>query len=179
MKFKHLALPEVMLFEPQLHQDERGFFMESFHRERMEQALGRSFDWVQDNHSSSVKGVLRGLHFQRLWPQGKLVRVVVGQVFDVAVDIRPGSPTFGRWVSALLSAENKHQLWIPEGFAHGFYVLSERAELLYKTTAYYLPDQQGQILWNDPDLAIDWPLQGEPILSAQDQKAPRLAQAEH
>jgi dTDP-4-dehydrorhamnose 3,5-epimerase len=178
MKATPLDIPEVILFEPKVFGDERGFFFESFHQARFEQAVGRHVPFVQDNHSRSVRGVLRGLHYQIQQPQGKLVRVVQGAVYDVAVDIRRSSPTFGRWVGALLSAENKHQLWIPEGFAHGFVVLSETAEFLYKTTDYYAPQHERSIIWNDPDLAIDWHFEGTPILSAKDQAAARLRDAE-
>lgn len=174
---RHLAIPEVMLWQPKVHGDERGFFFESFHLGRFQEAVGRPVNFVQDNHSRSSQGVLRGLHYQGEQPQGKLVRVALGEVFDVAVDIRPGSPSFGRWVGATLSAENRHQLWVPEGFAHGFYVLSPVAEVLYKTTAYYAPEQQRRIRWDDPDLAIDWPLSGPPILSAADRSAGSLRQA--
>lgn len=173
-----LAIPEVILFEPKVFGDDRGFFFESFNQARFEEAVGHAVSFVQDNHSKSVKGVLRGLHYQIQQPQGKLVRVAQGEVFDVAVDIRRSSPTFGQWVGALLSAENKRQLWVPEGFAHGFVVLSETAEFLYKTTDYYAPAHERSILWNDPDLAIDWTFNGQPLLSAKDQAANRLSQAE-
>lgn len=173
-----LAIPDVILFEPKVFGDDRGFFFESFNQVRFEEAVGRAVGFVQDNHSKSSKGVLRGLHYQIQQPQGKLVRVAQGEVFDVAVDIRRSSPTFGKWVGALLSAENKHQLWVPEGFAHGFVVLSETAEFLYKTTNYYAPAHERSILWNDPDLAIDWKFNGQPLLSAKDQAAKRLSEAE-
>lgn len=173
-----LAIPDVILFEPKVFGDDRGFFFESFNQARFEEAVGHAVSFVQDNHSKSSKGVLRGLHYQIQQPQGKLVRVAQGEVFDVAVDIRRSSPTFGKWVGALLSAENKHQLWVPEGFAHGFVVLSETAEFLYKTTNYYAPAHERSILWNDPDLAIDWKFDGQPLLSAKDQAAKRLSQAE-
>jgi len=150
MKATPLAIPDVILFEPKVFGDERGFFYESFNQRQFEEAIGRSVQFVQDNHSRSVKGVLRGLHYQIQQPQGKLVRVVQGEVFDVAVDIRKTSPTFGHWVGAHLSAENKHQLWVPEGFAHGFVVLTETAEFLYKTTDYYAPAHERCIHWNDP-----------------------------
>ena len=178
MKATPQSIPEVILFEPKVFGDDRGFFFESFNQARFEEAVGRSVRFVQDNHSRSTKGVLRGLHYQIQQPQGKLVRVAQGEVFDVAVDIRRSSPTFGKWVGALLSAENKHQLWVPEGFAHGFVVLSETAEFLYKTTNYYAPAHERSILWNDPDLAIDWKFDGQPLLSAKDQAAKRLSQAE-
>lgn len=180
MKAIPLAIPEVILFEPKVFGDERGFFFESFNQRTFEEAVGRPVQFVQDNHSRSSRHVLRGLHYQ-LAPraQGKLVRVVQGEVFDVAVDVRRSSPTFGRWVGARLSAENKCQLWIPEGFAHGFVTLSETAEFLYKTTDFYAPECERAIVWNDPQLAIDWPLQGdEPLLSGKDRVAPVLQDAE-
>lgn len=158
MKATRLEIPEVILFEPKVFGDERGFFYESFNQQTFNQLTGLNVQFVQDNHSKSQKGVLRGLHYQ-LPPkaQGKLVRVVQGEVFDVAVDIRQNSPTFGQWVSAILSAENKQQLWIPEGFAHGFLTLSETAEFLYKTTDYYAPEMERCIVWDDEELGIDWP----------------------
>jgi len=168
MKATALALPDVALFEPKVFGDERGFFFESFNHAQFEEALGRKVSFVQDNHSKSAKNVLRGLHYQIKQPQGKLVRVVAGAVFDVAVDIRKTSPTFGKWVAEVLSAENKKQLWIPEGFAHGFLVLSDSAEFLYKTTEYYAPQHERCIAWNDPDLAINWPIETPPVLSAKD-----------
>ena len=169
MQAQTLAIPDVVLITPTVYGDERGFFYESFNHARYEEALGRSLRFVQDNHSRSARHVLRGLHYQIEQPQGKLVRVTVGEVFDVAVDISPGSPTRGQWVGAHLSAENKQQLWIPEGFAHGFVVLSEMAEFLYKTTDYYAPQHERSILWNDPVLAIDWPVDsGDVILSEKD-----------
>jgi dTDP-4-dehydrorhamnose 3,5-epimerase len=170
MKATPLAIPDVFLIEPQVFGDKRGFFFESYNQAKFEQAIGRKLTFVQDNHSKSFKGVLRGLHFQDPKPQGKLVRVTQGEVFDVAVDIRKGSPTFGKWVAEILSAENKKQLWIPEGLAHGFLVLSEVAEFLYKTTEFYAPEFEKCIAWNDSDLSIDWPLTGEPKLSDKDQK---------
>jgi dTDP-4-dehydrorhamnose 3,5-epimerase len=164
------AIPDVQVVEPQVFGDARGFFFESFNRRRLEQALRRPLDFVQDNHSLSARGVLRGLHYQLPNPQGKLVRVVRGEVFDVAVDLRRGSPTLGRWVGQHLSAENKRQLWVPEGFAHGFLVLSAEAEFLYKTTSYYAPADERCIRWDDPALGIRWPLPpGEaPRVSAKD-----------
>lgn len=174
MKSTPLAIPEVVLIEPKVFGDERGFFFESFNHQQFEDAIGREVSFVQDNHSKSAKNVLRGLHFQTQQPQGKLVRVTAGEVFDVAVDVRHGSPTFGQWVGAHLSAENKHQLWVPEGFAHGFVVLSDSAEFLYKTTDYYAPQHEAAILWNDPTLAITWPLTTEPILSTKDAEAMTL-----
>ena len=173
-----LAIPEVILFEPKVFGDARGFFFESFNHARFEEAVGHPVSFVQDNHSKSTQGVLRGLHYQVQQPQGKLVRVAQGEVFDVAVDIRRSSPTFGKWVGALLSAENKHQLWVPEGFAHGFVVLSETAEFLYKTTNYYAPAHERCIVWNDPQLAIDWKLQSTPLLSGKDQAGALLANAD-
>lgn len=178
MKATPQAITDVILFEPKVFGDDRGFFFESFNHARFEEAVGRPVKFVQDNHSKSVKGVLRGLHYQVQQPQGKLVRVVQGAVFDVAVDIRKSSPTFGKWVGALLNAENKHQFWVPEGFAHGFVVLSDSAEFLYKTTDYYAPAHERSLLWNDPDLAIDWTTDITPILSAKDQAAKRLQEAE-
>lgn len=178
MKTTRLAIPDVILIEPKVFGDDRGFFFESFNHQRFEEAVGHPVKFVQDNHSRSAKGVLRGLHYQIQNPQGKLVRVVAGAVFDVAVDLRRSSPTFGRWVGALLSAENKHQLWVPEGFGHGFVVLSEAADFLYKTTDYYAPAHERGIAWNDPGIGIQWPYQGEPVLSKKDQEACLLEQAE-
>lgn len=165
-------IPDVIIFEPKVFGDERGFFFESFSQKNFNDAVGRDVIFVQDNHSKSSKGVLRGLHYQ-LAPmaQGKLVRVVQGEVFDVAVDIRKSSPSFGQWVGVHLSAENKRQLWIPEGFAHGFLTLSETAEFLYKTTNYYSPKDEGAIVWNDSDLKIAWPDSSEIIVSSKDQIA--------
>lgn len=165
------AIPEVLIVEPKVFGDERGFFYESFNQQAWQAATGLQTNFVQDNHSRSIKGVLRGLHYQVQQPQGKLLRVVVGEVFDVAVDIRKGSATYGQWVGVHLSAENKRQFWVPEGFAHGFLVLSEVAEFLYKTTDYYAPEHERAIIWNDPDLAIAWPIVGEPTLSAKDAAA--------
>ena len=169
MKVTPLSIPDVLLIEPSVFGDERGFFFESFNQQRFNEATGLDLEFVQDNHSKSAKNVLRGLHYQ-LPPkaQGKLVRVVAGEVFDVAVDIRKNSPTFGHWVGVTLSADNKHQLWIPPGLAHGFLVMSESAEFLYKTTDYYAPELERCIRWDDPDLAIKWPLEGEPTLSGKD-----------
>lgn len=179
MQFEKLAIPEVVLFTPKVFGDERGFFFESFNQNVFEQATGTAPAFVQDNHSKSVRGVLRGLHYQ-LPPhaQGKLVRVVQGAVFDVAVDIRRSSPTFGRWVGALLSADNKQQLWIPPGFAHGFVTLSDTAEFLYKTTDFYAPSAERAIIWNDPTIGVDWGYDGTPVLSGKDQQALPLVQAE-
>ncbi|MGU5542169.1 dTDP-4-dehydrorhamnose 3,5-epimerase [Aeromonas hydrophila] len=166
------AIPDVLIFEPKVFGDERGFFFESFNHKLFEEAVGYPLTFVQDNHSKSSKGVLRGLHYQ-LPPhaQGKLVRCVAGEVFDVAVDIRKSSPTFGQWVGVHLSGENKRQLWIPEGFAHGFLTLSETAEFLYKTTNYYAPQSEGSIRWDDPQVAIAWPFEGEVSLSRKDHEA--------
>lgn len=168
MKATALAIPEVILFEPRVFGDDRGFFFESFNHKVFEEVVGRPVKFVQDNHSRSIKGVLRGMHYQIQQPQGKLVRVVLGEVFDVAVDMRKSSATFGQWVGAHLSAENKHQLWVPEGFAHGFVVLSESAEFLYKTTDYWAPEHERILAWNDPTVSIEWPYQGTPALSAKD-----------
>lgn len=179
MKIIDTLIPEIKIIEPTVFGDERGFFFESFHQSRFEQAIGYAVNFIQDNHSRSAKGVLRGLHYQ-LPPhaQAKLVRCVQGEVFDVAVDIRRSSPTFGQWVGVHLSAENKRQLWIPEGFAHGFLTLSESADFLYKTTNYYAAQSERAILWNDPELAIDWPLAGiTPQLSAKDTQAKLWAEA--
>ena len=169
MELERLAITEVCLLTPRVFGDERGFFLESWNR-RTFATLGLDLDFVQDNHSRSQHGVLRGLHYQLQQPQGKLVRVVEGEVFDVAVDLRRSSPTFGRWVGATLSASNHQMLWVPPGFAHGFYVLSDAAQFLYKTTDYYLPASERSLLWNDPALAIDWPIPaGEsPLLAAKD-----------
>ncbi len=175
MKLIHTAIPDVLIIEPKVFGDERGFFYESFNRRQFASLIGRDLDFVQDNHSRSEKNVLRGLHFQIQQAQGKLVRVIQGAVFDVAVDIRKSSPTFGQHVAIELSAENQRMLWVPEGFAHGFLVTSATAEFLYKTTAYYAPEYERSIAWNDPALAIAWPIEGAPSLSAKDQQAPLLA----
>lgn len=173
------ALPEVLILEPQVFGDERGFFYESFNARRFAEATGVTRVFVQDNHSRSARGVLRGLHYQLQQAQGKLVRVSAGEVYDVAVDVRRSSPNFGKWVGVHLSAENKRQLWVPEGFAHGFLVLSEYAEFLYKTTDYYAPAHERCIRWDDPQLDIDWPLEGlTPQLSAKDQQGLSLTDAE-
>ncbi|CAB5710712.1 dTDP-4-dehydrorhamnose 3,5-epimerase [Delftia tsuruhatensis] len=180
MKATSLAIPEVMLIEPQVFGDARGFFLESFNQQAFNAATGTRFEFVQDNHSRSRKGVLRGLHYQ-LPPhaQGKLVRVVRGAVFDVAVDIRKGSPTFGQWVGAELTEDNHRQLWVPPGFAHGFLVLSDSADFLYKTTAYYAPQSDRGVAWDDPAIAVQWPqLDVELSLSDKDRKQPLLADAE-
>ena len=165
-------LPQVLLLQPRVFADERGFFFESFNQREFNQATGLDLVFVQDNHSKSMKRTLRGLHYQFNQPQGKLVQATVGEVFDVAVDLRRSSKTFGQWYGVVLSSENKRMLWVPPGFAHGFMVLSESAEFQYKCTDYYAPEDEHGILWNDPDLAIDWPLAaGEPILSAKDSQA--------
>jgi dTDP-4-dehydrorhamnose 3,5-epimerase len=178
MQATTLSIPDVLLIEPKSFSDSRGFFYESFHQTRFEEVIGREVTFVQDNHSRSAKNVLRGLHYQINQPQGKLVRVVAGEVFDVAVDVRKNSPTFGQWVGETLSADNKRQMWIPEGFAHGFVVLSELAEVLYKTTDYWHPEFERCIAWNDPQLNIDWHLIGEPQLSAKDAVGKLLNEAE-
>ena len=178
MKAIETAIPGVLILEPTVFGDARGFFFESFNARKFGELTGRSDAFVQDNHSRSAQNVLRGLHYQIRQPQGKLVRVVSGEVYDVAVDIRRRSPTFGHWVGVHLSAENKRMLWIPEGFAHGFAVLSGHAEFLYKTTDYWAPEHERAILWNDPDLGIAWPLAGEPALSAKDAAASRFRDAE-
>jgi dTDP-4-dehydrorhamnose 3,5-epimerase len=179
MKVIPMAIPDVLIIEPKVFGDERGFFFESFNRRKFAELTGRDVDFVQDNHSRSVKNVLRGLHYQIQQPQGKLVRVVQGAVFDVAVDIRRSSPTFGQYVAQELSAENKRMMWIPEGFAHGFATLSDTAEFLYKTTDYWAPEFERSIAWNDPAIGIQWPFQGEFTLSVKDQQGKPLAEAEH
>lgn len=179
MQIIKTEIPDVMIFEPKVFGDDRGFFFESFNQKVFEEAVGRKVDFIQDNHSKSTQGVLRGLHYQLPpFAQAKLVRCVVGEVFDVAVDIRESSPTFGKWVGVHLSAENKRQLWIPEGFAHGFLVLSETAEFVYKTTNYYSPMHDRGIVWNDPSIRIEWPLKTEPLLSGKDEMAKLLADAD-
>jgi dTDP-4-dehydrorhamnose 3,5-epimerase len=178
MQATPLAIPDVILLEPRVFGDARGFFFESFNQRQFEAAIGRPVRFVQDNHSKSAKNVLRGLHYQIQQPQGKLVRVVQGAVFDVAVDIRQSSPTFGQWVGEILSADNKRQLWVPAGFAHGFVVLSDTAEFLYKTTDYYAPEHERCILWNDPAIGIQWPIDAAPLLSAKDASGLLLADAE-
>jgi dTDP-4-dehydrorhamnose 3,5-epimerase len=172
------AIPEVILLEPKVFGDDRGFFFESFNAKAFEQATGLKREFVQDNHSKSAKNVLRGLHYQIQNPQGKLVRVVQGEVFDVAVDLRKSSKTFGLWVGVHLSGENKKQLWVPEGFAHGFVVLSETAEFLYKTTDYYAPEYERSLLWCDKALGIKWPIDGEPKLAAKDAAGMPLSEAD-
>lgn len=178
MKVTPLALADVLCIEPRVFGDARGFFYESYNRKAFAAATGCDPEFVQDNHSKSQRGVLRGLHYQIRQAQGKLVRVIAGEVFDVAVDLRRSSPDFGRWTGAFLSAENARQLWIPPGFAHGFLTLSESAEFLYKTTDYYAPEHERCILWNDAQIGIDWPLAVQPLLSAKDQEGVPLARAE-
>jgi len=172
-------IANVLILDPKVFGDSRGFFFESFNQRVFEEAIGAALPFVQDNHSRSATGVLRGLHYQIVQPQGKLVRVTAGEVFDVAVDIRKSSPTFGKWVGARLSAENKRQMWVPPGFAHGFLVLSDFAEFLYKTTDYYAPEHERCIVWNDPEIAVSWPLQREPLLSQKDIKGVAFRDAEY
>ena len=174
MRFLPRQIPEVILVEPKVHRDDRGFFLETYHQRKFADG-GLNVEFVQDNHSRSIRGTLRGLHAQLRRPQGKLVRAVLGEIFDVAVDIRPGSSTFGRWVGEVLSEENFHQLYVPPGFAHGFCVLSETAHVLYKCTELYDPKDEIVIAWNDPEIGIDWPVEG-PLLSPRDLAAPRLAE---
>lgn len=178
MNIAKTAIPDVLLIEPKVFGDERGFFFESFNEKQFAGATGANVSFVQDNHSKSARGVLRGLHYQVRQPQGKLVRVIAGEVFDVAVDLRKRSPTFGQWVGAVLSAENKKQMWIPEGFAHGFVVTSDSAEFLYKTTDYWAPEHERCIAWDDPAIGIVWPFDAVPILSDKDKKGLLLADAE-
>jgi dTDP-4-dehydrorhamnose 3,5-epimerase len=178
MQIIRTAIPDLLIIEPTVFGDERGFFFESFNERKFTALTGISTQFVQDNHSKSAKGVLRGLHYQLQQTQGKLVRVVAGAVFDVAVDIRKSSPTFGQWVGVELSADNKRQLWVPPGFAHGFVTTSDSAEFLYKTTDYWAPEHERAILWNDPAIGIDWPLAGPPLLSGKDQAGKLLAEAE-
>ena len=168
MKVIQSDIPEVLVLEPKVFGDARGFFLESYNQQVFREATQLAPEFMQDNHSRSARGVLRGLHYQIHQPQAKLVRVIAGEVYDVAVDLRKSSPTFGRWVGEYLSAENKRMMWVPEGFAHGFLVLSENAEFLYKTTDYYAPEHERCIRWDDPELGIEWPLQGAPLLSAKD-----------
>jgi dTDP-4-dehydrorhamnose 3,5-epimerase len=178
MKLVATAIPDLFIIEPTVYGDDRGFFYESFNQKRFAELTGVTAEFVQDNHSKSARGVLRGLHYQIQHPQGKLVRATQGRVFDVVVDIRKSSPTFGQHVGVELSAENKRMLWIPAGFAHGFVVLSETAEFLYKTTDYWYPAHERSILWNDPALGIDWQLDSAPLLSGKDQQGKLLADAE-
>jgi len=178
MRLTATSIADVLVIEPRVFGDERGFFFESFNERAFAEATGIATRFVQDNHSRSVKNTLRGLHYQIQQPQGKLVRVVTGEVYDVVVDIRRSSPTFGEWVGEILSAENKKMIWIPPGLAHGFAVLSDSADFLYKTTDYWAPQHERTLLWNDPDLGIAWPLAGEPILAPKDKAGKRLAEAE-
>ena len=178
MKVIQTAIPDLLILEPKVFGDARGFFMESFNARAFQEATGLNVDFVQDNHSRSAKGVLRGLHYQIQQAQGKLVRVVRGSVFDVAVDLRKGSPTFGKWEGVELSEENNRQFWIPPGFAHGFLVTSESADFLYKTTDYYAPEHERSLAWNDPDVGVEWPLDGAPLLSAKDLAGKSLSECE-
>ena len=179
MKVTPTDIPDVLVIEPSVFGDERGFFFESFNKKIFEESTGTVVEFVQDNHSKSTKGVLRGLHYQIKQPQGKLVRVTSGEVFDVAVDLRKSSETFGRWVGMHLSAENKRQLWVPPGFAHGFIVLSDSAEFLYKTTDYYAPEYERCISWNDAEISIDWQYSGEPLVSEKDSRGVAFKEADH
>ncbi|MGV8891838.1 MAG: dTDP-4-dehydrorhamnose 3,5-epimerase [Burkholderiaceae bacterium] len=178
MQIQTTAIPGLLIIEPKVFGDDRGFFYESFNERRFAELTGVKTRFVQDNHSKSAKNVLRGLHYQIQQPQGKLVRVIAGEVFDVAVDVRKSSPTFGQWVGVTLSAGNNRQLWIPEGFAHGFVVTSESAEFLYKTTDYWAPEFERSIQWNDPFIGIQWPIDAEPLLSGKDKIGKLLAEAE-
>lgn len=178
MKVTQTSIPDVLIIEPKVFGDERGFFFESFNSSVFEELTGQQRTFVQDNHSRSAQNVLRGLHYQIQHPQGKLVRVCIGEVFDVAVDIRKSSPTFGQWVGVSLSAENKRQMWVPEGFAHGFLVVSDVAEFLYKTTDFWYPEYERSILWNDPEIGIDWPIIGQPLLAGKDVSGNLLSNAE-
>lgn len=178
MNVIHTDIPDVLILEPKVFGDSRGFFFESFNEQVFRAATGVTAHFVQDNHSRSARGVLRGLHYQIEQPQGKLVRCTQGEVFDVAADIRRDSPTFGKWFGAILSEENKRQMWVPPGLAHGFLVLSDSADFLYKTTEYYAPQHERAIRWNDPDLGIVWPLTCSPLLSAKDTTAPLFEKAE-
>jgi len=178
MKIIKTKIPEVLIIEPTVFGDERGFFFESFNQKTFQEQTGLDCEFVQDNHSRSTKNALRGLHYQIQQAQGKLVRAVEGEVFDVAVDIRKSSPTFGQWVGEYLSAENKKMLWVPAGFAHGFVVLSDSAQFLYKTTEYYAPEHERCIIWNDPQINIHWPIKSKPLLSSKDQSGARLDAAE-
>jgi dTDP-4-dehydrorhamnose 3,5-epimerase len=178
VKVVRTALSGVVVLEPRVFGDARGFFFESWNRRAFAEAIGGDVDFVQDNHSASERNVLRGLHYQVRQPQGKLVRVIAGEVYDVAVDLRRSSPTFGRWTAERLSADNRRVMWVPAGFAHGFLVTSERAEFLYKTTDYYAPEHERSLLWNDPAIGIEWPLAGAPLLKPRDASGTPLAQAE-
>lgn len=178
MKVVKTALPGVLIFEPDVYEDARGFFVECFNQKQFGQDVGRDVQFVQDNQSHSRKGVLRGLHYQIKQAQAKLIRTIQGEIYDVAVDLRRSSPAFGKWIGVVLSADNKKQLWVPEGFAHGFLALSESADLFYKVTDYYAPQHQRSLRWNDPALAIDWPIDGAPVLSDRDRQALPLDKAE-
>jgi dTDP-4-dehydrorhamnose 3,5-epimerase len=178
MKVTRTSLPQVLRLEPRVFRDERGVFYESYNRKVLGEAAGIEFDFVQDNHSRSSKNVLRGMHYQIIQPQGKLVRAVHGRIFDVAVDLRRSSPAFGRWTGTELSGDANDMLWVPEGFAHGFLVLSESADVLYKTTAYYAPEHERVLRWDDPDVGIRWPLDGEPVLAPKDRAGRSLREAE-
>jgi dTDP-4-dehydrorhamnose 3,5-epimerase len=178
MKSTPGVLPEVILLEPRLFGDERGFFLESYNKRAFRELTGIETEFVQDNHSRSARNVLRGLHYQLKQAQGKLIRVVAGEIFDVAVDLRRSSPHFGRWMGQSLSAQNKCMLWVPPGFAHGFLALSDATEVLYKTTDYYAPEHERCVLWNDPEVGIDWPLEGVPVVSEKDARGVRLAHAQ-
>jgi dTDP-4-dehydrorhamnose 3,5-epimerase len=178
MQVHATALPNLLIIEPEGYDDERGIFYESFNERRFTELTGVATSFVQDNHSKSARNVLRGMHYQIQRPQGKLVRVVAGAVFDVAIDIRKSSPMFGRWAGTVLSADNRRQLWLPPGFAHGFVVISESAEVLYKATDYWAPEYERYILWNDPAIGIDWPIVEPPLLSNKDRRARLLADAE-
>ncbi len=178
MKIIETEIPDVLIIEPQVFEDKRGFFLESFNERAFQEKANISAHFVQDNHSSSSQNVLRGLHYQIKQPQGKLVRVIAGEIFDVAVDIRRSSKYFGQWVGVKLDAQNRHQIWVPPGFAHGFLVVSEYAEVLYKTTDYYAPQHERTILWNDPDIGIGWKIDLQPILSGKDQAGKLIKDAE-
>ena len=179
MKIKPLKIPDIILIEPEIFRDSRGFFFENYNKNKFKQIVEKELEFVQDNHSGSERGVLRGLHYQLPNPQGKLIRVLVGEIFDVAVDLRKTSPTFTKWVSAILTEDNKHQLWIPEGFAHGFLVLSEYAEVEYKTTQFYSKEDERSISWKDPAISINWPTNVEPLLSSKDRDAPLLSETNY
>jgi len=178
VKVERCTIADVLLLEPKVFSDARGFFFESYNRRSFAQATGLDVEFVQDNHSRSSKNVLRGLHYQLRQPQGKLVRVTAGAIWDVAVDLRRSSASFGRWTAAMLDSDARRMLWIPAGFAHGFVVLSEQAEVLYKSTDFYAPEQERTLLWNDPALAIDWPLSGEPVMTDKDRRGTPLAAAD-
>lgn len=178
MRITPLSVPDVLCIDPVVHRDDRGYFLETYRQSEFDAAVGRQVRFVQDNQSHSRRNVVRGLHYQSVEPQGKLVRVTEGEIFDVALDVRQGSATFGQWVAEILSSDNQRQLWVPEGFAHGFLVLSEHANVIYKTTAPYQPSYQHCVLWNDPAMAISWPLRGEPVLSENDLRGATLARAE-